>query len=251
MIVAKPLPEGEFLTGRTALVTGSARRLGRHLALTLARLGAQVAVHYRSSEAEATEVVEAIRYAGGEAAAFQADLLDPAQCQKLVQQVVGHFGELHILVNNVGDYLETNILDLSIADWGYILNSNLNSTFYMCHHALPQLRQQDYGRIVNLGFASAGQVIANVESTPYQIAKTGVLTLTKSLAAALVESPVTVTIVSPGVLEESVTHPPLKEVPKRRWGRPEELAGAMAYLLSPQADYVTGQHLEVAGGWRL
>lgn len=251
MIVAKPLPEGEFLTGHTALVTGSGKRLGAHLAMTLARLGANVAVHYRHSEGEAQEVVEAIRYAGQEAAAFQADLTDPHQCQKLVQNVVAHFGELNVLINNVGDYMETNILELSIGDWHHMLNGNLNATFYMCHHALPELRKHDYGRIVNLGFAGCGQVMANVNSTPYQIAKTGILTLTKSLAAALVESPLTVNMVSPGVLEESITHPPLKDVPKRRWARPEELAGAIAYLLAPQADYVTGQHIEVSGGWRL
>lgn len=251
MIGAKPLPEGEFLTGRTALVTGSAKRLGKHLALTLARLGANVAVHYRTSEAEAQEVVEAIRYAGREAAAFKADLTDPTQCQKLVGQVVEHFGELNILVNNVGDYLEGNILELSIADWHYMINGNLNATFYMCHHALPVLRRADYARIVNIGFAGVGCADANVESTAYQIAKTGILTLTRSLAAALVESPLTVNMVSPGVLEESVTHPALKEVPKRRWGKPEEMAAAIAFFLAPQTDYITGQHIEVAGGWRL
>lgn len=251
MIVAKPLPEGEFLTGRTALVTGSAKRLGRHLAFTLARLGANVAVHYRTSEGEAQEVVEAIRSAGREAAAFQADLTDPQQCQKLIQQVSEHFGELNILVNNVGDYMEANLLDVSIADWHYMLNGNLNATFYMCHHALPVLRRQDYGRIVNLGYAGVGHVTANVEATAYQIAKQGILTLTKSLGASLVESPITVNMVSPGVLEESITHPPLKDVPMRRWAKPEELAGAIAFFLSPQASYITGQHVEVAGGWRL
>lgn len=251
MIVEKPLPEGEFLSGRTALVTGSAKRLGRHLAFTLARLGADVAVHYRTSEGDAQEVVEAIRAMGREAHAFQADLTDAHQCQKLVQQVVERFGELDILINNVGDYMETNILELSVGDWHYMLNSNLNATFYMCHHALPVMRRQDYARIVNLGFAGVGSVHANVNSTPYQIAKTGILTLTKSLASALIESPLTVNMVSPGVLEESISHPPLKDVPMRRWARPEELAGAIAYFLSPHAAYVTGQHIEVAGGWRL
>jgi NAD(P)-dependent dehydrogenase (short-subunit alcohol dehydrogenase family) len=251
VILNRPLPEGAYLTGRTALVTGSAKRLGRHLALTLARLGANVAVHYRTSEADAQEVVEAIRYAGGEAAAFQADLTDHTQCRKLVQEVVARFGELNVLVNNVGDYLETNILELSIADWHAMVNGNLNATFYMCHAALPHLREQDYARIVNLGFAGVGQSRANVNSTAYEIAKAGILTLTKSLGAALVESNLTVNMVSPGVLEESITHPPLKDVPKRRWAKPEELAGAMAYFLAPQAEYVTGQHLEVSGGWRL
>jgi NAD(P)-dependent dehydrogenase (short-subunit alcohol dehydrogenase family) len=246
-----PLPQGRFLEGRVALVTGSAKRLGRTLAESLAALGARVAIHYRSSGEEAMAVVRAIRAAGGEAEAFRADLLDSAECHKLVQQVVQRFGALHVLVNNVGDYLEKNVLELPIADWHYMLDSNLNTTFYMCHFALPELRKGDYGRIINLGFASSGQLISSLNATPYAIAKNGVLTLTKSLATALQAEPITVNMVSPGVLENSITHPPLRDVPRGRWGQPEELAAAIAYLCTPIADYVTGQHLEVAGGWHL
>lgn len=251
MPAAEPLPQGRFLEGRVALVTGSAKRLGRVLAETLAFLGASVAVHYRSSAAEAEAVVAGIRAAGGQAQAFQADLLDDDACERLVEAVVAHFGALHVLVNNVGDYLEKNVLELSVAEWRYMMDSNLTSTFAVSRAALPHLRRQDYGRIVNLGFASTSSPRASVNSAPYAAAKTGVLILTRSLAVALRDEPITVNAISPGVLEESVTHPPLKSVPKGRWGKPEELASAMAYFLSPQADYVTGQHLEVAGGWLL
>lgn len=245
------LPQGRFLEGRVALVTGSAKRLGRVLAETLADLGATVAIHYRGSREEAEAVAAGLRDRGSEAWAFQADVTRPEDCQRLVDEVVARFGALHVLVNNVGDYVERNLLDTEIDDWHWMLDSNLNSTFYMCKAALGPMRTQDYGRIVNLGFASAGEIRASVNSAPYVIAKTGVLTLTKSLAKALKDAPITVNVISPGVLEESITHPPLKEVPKGRWGRPEELASAMAYFLSPQAGYVTGQHLEVAGGWHL
>lgn len=245
------LPQGRFLEGKVALVTGSAKRLGRVLAETLADLGATVAIHYRGSREEAEAVAAGLRARGGEAWAFQADVTRPEDCQRLVDEVVARFGALHVLVNNVGDYVEKNLLDTEIDDWHWMLDSNLNSTFYMCKAALGPMRQQDYGRIVNLGFASAGEIRASVNSAPYVIAKTGVLTLTKSLAKALKDAPITVNVISPGVLEESITHPPLKEVPKGRWGRPEELASAMSYFLSPQAGYVTGQHLEVAGGWHL
>lgn len=247
----QPLPQGRFLEGRVALVTGSAKRLGRTLVETLAELGATAAVHYRGSREEAESVVEGIRARGGEAFAFQADVTKPEECQRLVDEVLARFGALHVLVNNVGDYVEKNVLDTDVAEWHWMLDSNLNSTFYMCRAALGPMRRQDYGRIINLGFASAGEIRASVNSAPYVIAKTGVLALSKSLAKALKDAPITVNTISPGVLEESITHPPLKDVPKGRWGRPSELASAMAYFLSPQAGYVTGQHLEVAGGWHL
>jgi NAD(P)-dependent dehydrogenase (short-subunit alcohol dehydrogenase family) len=249
--MAEVLPQGAFLTGRVALVTGSAKRLGRSIAEDLARLGARVAVHYRSSAADAEEVVAAIRAAGGEAEAFKADVTKASECEALVNAVVARFGALHVLVNNVGDYQEKNILEISLDDWHAMIDSNLHNTFYMCHFALPHMRKQDYGRIINIGFASSGQVRASVNSTAYTAAKTGVLVLTKSLAAALKAEPITVNVVSPGVLENSVTHPPMKDVPRGRWGQPEDMMGAVAYFLSPQADYVTGQHLEVAGGWFL
>lgn len=249
--MADVLPQGPFLTGRVALVTGSAKRLGRTLAEELAALGARVAVHYRSSAADADQVVAAIRASGGEAEAFQADVTRPSECEALIEAVVARFGALHVLVNNVGDYMEKNVLEVAIDDWHAMIDSNLHSTFYMCHYALPHLRKQDYGRIINIGFASSGQVRSSVNSTAYTVAKTGVQVLTKSLASALKSEPVTVNVVSPGVLENSVTHPPLKDVPRGRWGQPEEMMSAIAYFLSPQADYVTGQHVEVAGGWYL
>lgn len=237
--------------GRVALVTGSAKRLGRHLALRLGAMGCKVAVHYRGSAAEAAATVADLRDLGAEAEAFQADLLDPDACASLVRGVVDRFGGLQILVNNVGDFDPQPILDHPIAAWHAQIDSNLHTCFYMCHHALPELRKHEYARIVNLGFAGIGRQAASPDFTPYVIAKQGVLMLTKSIAAAAVGDGLTANMISPGTLEESVSYPPLSSVPKRRWGKPEELAGALAYLVSREADYVTGQHLEVAGGWAL
>jgi NAD(P)-dependent dehydrogenase (short-subunit alcohol dehydrogenase family) len=217
------------LTGRIALVTGSTRRLGATIARTLAENGAQVAIHSRSGP-------------------FQADVRDPAACQRLVQEVVSRFGALHILINNVGDYHQANVLDDSPEGWRAALDSNLNSTFYMCHHALPELMRHDYARIVNIGFTGAGPAVNN---TAYTVAKHGVSILSKALAAAVKEKPLTVNVVSPGILEDAVAAPPLGRVPKGRWGREEEVAAAVLYFLGPDAGYVTGQELQVAGGWGL
>jgi 3-oxoacyl-[acyl-carrier protein] reductase len=217
----------------------------------LASQGATVAVHYLHSEQDAKETVEALRAAGGEAECFKADLSDPIACEELVSHVVGRFGALHILVNNVGNYIEKNVLELTPTEWREILASNLDSAFYMSQQALIKMGHTDYGRVINLGFAGSSRMRASLNSTPYVIAKNGVLTLTRTLAVAVGAKPITVNMVSPGVLENSVTHPPLKDVPKGRWGQPEDMESAIAYLLSPQANYVTGQHIEVAGGWNL
>lgn len=237
--------------GRVALVTGSAKRLGRALALRLAADGCRVAVHYRHSEAEARAVVAEIEALGGEADAFAADVTDAEACGALVAAVVARFGALHILVNNVGDYAPVPILEHPIDAWRATIDSNLHSAFYMCHHALPELTRHDYARLVNIGLAGIGRVPAAPKSTAYVAAKLGVLALTRALAVAVAEAPLTVNMISPGVLEDPVAAPPLARVPKGRWGRPDELAAALAYLVSREAGYVTGQHLEVAGGWGL
>lgn len=236
---------------RVALVTGSAKRLGRALALRLAAEGCDVAVHYRASAAEAAEVVAAIRAMGRDAEAFAADVTDPDACGRLVQAVVARFGALHVLVNNVGDYAPVPILDHPIDAWRATIDSNLHSAFYMCHHALPELLKHADARLVNVGLAGIGRVPAAPRSTAYVAAKLGVLALTRSLAVAAKDAGLTVNMISPGILEDPVAGPPLAAVPQGRYGHPDELAGALAYLVSPAAAYVTGQHLEVAGGWGL
>lgn len=236
---------------RVVLVTGSSRGLGRAMAERFGREGYRVAVHYVASAGPAEEVVKTIEAAGGETAAFGADVADPAACQALVKGVVERFGRLDVLVNNVGDYHNGPLAELGSDVWHQIIASNLHSTFYTCQRALPFLRRAPGGgRIVNLGYAGAELLKARPNIAPYVVAKAGVILYSKSLALAEAGNGVTVNVVSPGVMENSDTKP-LRELPMGRTGRLSELVAAVRYLVSPEAAYTTGVTIEVAGGWNL
>lgn len=240
------------MSGRpVALVTGAAKNLGAAIARRLGAEGYAVAVHFRASVLEAEAVADAVRRAGGEAACFRADLTAPEGPEGLAAAVLAHYGRLDALVHNVGDYHEESVLTAPVAAWKAMFASNLFSVVELTQAAWPALSRSPRGRVVTVGYASTGRVVANVNATAYAAAKNAVLTYTKSLAAAAGGLPLTANMISPGVLETSITYPPLKAVPKGRWGRPDELAGAVAYFCSSEADYVTGQHLEIAGGWKL
>lgn len=234
----------------SALITGAARGVGRHLALTLAKHGYDVVVHYRSSEAEAQAVAgEATRY-GVRALSLQADLTRVDEATALVDAAYRHLGRLDVLINNVGNYHKGPLEELTPEIWHEMISSNLHSTFYTCQAAVKRMRGQGGGRIINLGYAGAEHLIARPSIVAYAIAKTGVILYSKALAKSEARHGITVNVLSPGVLENSVTQP-LAEIPMGRTGTLDELAAAALYLLSPEARYVTGITLEVAGGWNL
>lgn len=233
-----------------ALVTGSAKGVGRAVALMLAAGGLDVAVHYRSSAAEAGEVVRAAQRFGVRALALRADVTDEAEAQGLVDAAAQALGGLRVLVNNVGDYHRGPLAELDAGTWRRMFDSNLHATFYTCQRAVPILRAAGGGRIVNLGYAGAELLKARPGIVAYVAAKAGVLHYTKALAVAEAAHGITANVVSPGVLENSVTKP-MEELPMARTGTLDELVAAVRYLLSPEARYVTGVHLEVAGGWNL
>lgn len=234
--------------GKVALVTGSAKGIGRAIALALAKQGFDVAVHFRTSEAEALQTCQAAREVGVQAAVFQADVTQPKEAQGLVDKVVDKLGGLHVLVNNVGDYLKKPIDRLSVAEWQLMLDSNLNAPFYLTQAALPFMRQTGWGRVVNIGFAGAQNLIARPDSTAYVIAKTGLIVYSKSLAQQVAKEGVTVNVVSPGVAENSVSKP-IADIPMGRLAELQEISQAVLFLI--ENAYLTGQVLEVAGGWNL
>ena len=233
-----------------ALVTGSARGIGRAIVLALAADGLDVAVHFRRSEAEAHRVVAEAAAEGVRAVALQADVTVEAEAQRLVDDAAHALGGLRVLVNNVGDYHRGPLAELDSATWHHMFDSNLHATFYTSQRAIPIMRSAGGGRVVNLGYSGAELLTARPGIVAYQIAKTGVLHYTKALARSEAKNGITANVVSPGVMENSVTQP-MDEIPMGRTGTLDELVGAVRYLLSPPARYVTGVHLEVAGGWNL
>lgn len=233
-----------------ALITGSARGIGRGIALALAREGYDVAVHYRRSASEASATKAEIEGLGVRAIALHADVTDRVAAAALVQEAHDELGSLAVLVNNVGNYVYRPLDELSLEEWDDVFATNLDATFATCRAAIPIMRAAGGGRIVNIGYAGAENLVARPNMTAYAIAKTGVVLLTKAIARAEAAHGITANVVAPGVIENSATKP-LGEIPAGREGRIEEVAAAVRYFVSPEAGYVTGQVLEVAGGWNL
>jgi NAD(P)-dependent dehydrogenase (short-subunit alcohol dehydrogenase family) len=234
-----------------ALVTGSAAGIGRAIALALAREGFDVAIHYRTSRDEAEATRAGAEALGARTALLQADVTDREAATALVEQAHRELGGLRVLVNNVGNYVRKPLEELTFEEWEDVLATNLEATFTTCRAAVPLLRAAEGGgRIVNLGYAGAQNLVARPNIVAYAIAKIGVTLLTKAIAAAEAAHGITANVVAPGVIESSRTKP-LREIPSGRPGSVEEVAAAVLYFVSPEAEYVTGQVLEVAGGWNL
>ncbi len=234
----------------SALITGSAKGIGKAILLALAQKGYDVTVHYLKSQQEAQEVASLASSFGVRALCLQADLKDPQEAQDLIQQAHQHFGRLDVLINNVGNYHYGPLKDLSVETWHEMFDSNLHATFYTCQAATPLMRESGGGRIINIGYAGAEHLVARPNIAAYGIAKTGVILYSKALAKVEIKNNITVNVVSPGVIENSISQP-LSEIPIGRAGKLDELVSAVLYLLSPEASYVTGITLEVSGGWNL
>ncbi len=242
------------LNGRVAVVTGSSRGLGRAIAVKLASLGAKVVVNYYTNSDGANETLRLIRDAGGEAIVMQADVSVFAEAQKLVQTAIEHFGRLDILVNNAGTTRDTLLVRMSEEHWDVVLDTNLKSVFSCCQAAQRTMLRQRYGRIVNI--SSIAGLVGNAGQTNYTASKAGMIGFSKALAKEVGSRNITVNVVAPGYIPTDLasTIPPdllakgMEIMPLGRPGVPEDIANAVAFLVSEEGNYITGQVLAVDGG---
>jgi NAD(P)-dependent dehydrogenase (short-subunit alcohol dehydrogenase family) len=239
--------------GRTALITGGSRGIGAAIALELAREGARVAINFASNEKRAQQVVDAVSKMGGTCILAKADIADPKAARAMVEKVAEEFTHLDILVNNAGITRDSLLPRMTDEQWVQVIQTNLNGCFFCTSAAIPIMTKQSYGRIVNISSMN-GQVPAMGQAN-YSAAKGGIIAFTRTAAAELVHSGITVNTIAPGYTETDMFEavPPALQskikgsIPMGRFAHPEEIAKAVTFLVA-DGDYITGQQINVNGG---
>jgi len=242
------------LSGRVALVTGGSRGIGRAIALKLASEGAHVAVNFNQNQLAAEEVVAAAKVAGVDAIMVQGDIGTREGAEAAVKATVERWNRLDILVNNAGITRDQLIMRLSDEDWDAVLDTNLKGAYLCSKLASRHMLRARWGRIINIS-SVVGQM-GNAGQANYAASKAGLLGLTKSLAREFASKNITANAVAPGWIEtdivaglsEEARQYVLGQIPLGRYGEPEDVAGAVAFLVSDAAAYITGQTLNVDGG---
>ena len=239
--------------GKTALVTGASRGIGRAIAIELAREGAKVAINYSSSEGKAKELAEEIKEGGGTAVLYKADIGNSKEARAMVENVAKEFTHLDILVNNAGITRDSLLPRMTDEQWDRVIQTNLNGCFYCTSAVIPIMTAQSYGRIVNVSSLN-GQVPAMAQAN-YSASKGGIIAFSRTAALELVNSGITVNVVCPGYTETDMVGavPPALQtvikgkIPMGRFAHPEEIAKAVLFLVA-DGDYITGQQINVNGG---
>ncbi|MEE8386148.1 MAG: 3-oxoacyl-[acyl-carrier-protein] reductase [Dehalococcoidia bacterium] len=242
------------LTGRSALVTGASRGIGRAIARQLADQGAAVAINYRESEAQARNVQVEIESAGGRAIIAQGDVSVPEDAERIVQTTGDAFGQVDILVNNAGFNRDTLILRMSPEDWDQVMAVNLRAVFLSTKATLRTMLRNRWGRIINIGSVSG--LAGNAGQANYAAAKAGLIGFTKAVAREMGARGVTANLIAPGLIKTELTKDVSQEIVEmamqrivlKRVGEANDVASAVVFLASDEASYITGQVLSVDGG---
>ena len=240
------------LEGQTAIVTGASRGIGKAIAISLAKEGAEVIINYSSSLENANKVVSEINSFGGNSYPLQADISNENSVNELIKTVLEKNNTIDVLVNNAGITKDGLLMRMKTDDWQKVLDLNLSGVFYCTRAVSRQMLKQKKGRIINI--TSVVGLMGNPGQANYSAAKAGVVGLTQSAAKEFASRGITVNAVAPGFISTDMTkdlnsESILSAIPLRRFGKPEDVAGAVRFLASdPSAGYITGQTIQVDGG---
>ena len=240
--------------GKTVLVTGASKGLGKAIAIRLAETGARVAVNYNSSEDAAKEVVRAITESGGQALMVHADVSKLDQVTAMVEQVQESWSPVEVLVNNAGIIQDQLMMRMSDEEWHRVIDVNLNGTFYCTRSVLRGMVRKRWGRIINIG--SVVGLRGNAAQTNYSASKAAIIGFTKALAKEVASRNITANVVTPGYFETETTAVLTPEqkarwlslIPQGHFGEPDDVAHMVAFLADEKAKYITGQVISVDGG---
>lgn len=243
-----------MLTGKNALVTGAGRGIGKAIALELAAKGAFVIVNYNGSKEAAEQTVAEIKAAGGDAVAYQCSVSDYEACGAMITALIKKYTHIDILVNNAGITRDGLLMKMSEEDFDAVINTNLKGCFNTIRHMSRYFLKQRAGKIINI--SSVSGILGNAGQANYSASKAGVIGLTKAVARELASRGINVNAVAPGFVEtdmtdalsDSVKENLKSQIPLGKIGHPQDIAKAVAFLASPDANYITGQVLSVDGG---
>ena len=246
----------EFLSGKTAVITGGSRGLGKAMALALAAEGVNIALAARD-EAAMAEVAAQIEALGAQAACYKTDVTDESVVDKLRDEVLARFGGVDILINNAGINIRKNVHEFTLDEWRRVNDTNVTSVFLLCRAFVPHMKGKGYGRIVNM--TSIMSHISLPGRTAYSTSKAALLGFTRALALELATEGVTVVGISPGPFATEMNLPLINNpelnakfvsnIPVGRWGKVEEIGKLVRYICSEDAGFITGTDILIDGGW--